>query len=226
MRIGLVVVATGKYQRFIPDLWTSSRQWFFAGKAELLLLTDNWDAPTEPDIHVLHIPHQPWPGPTLFRYHSLCDYSHLARGFDYLFQCDADMRFVAPVGEEILGELVATRHPGYFGQTPRALPYERRPASQACVKYDEGAGYFAGGFQGGRAERFLEAANHIARNVQVDKANGITAAWHDESHWNRYLIDNPPDVVLSPAYCYPESWSIPFERKLLALDKDHQAMRA
>lgn len=51
------------------------------------------------------------------------------------------------------------------------------------------------------------------------------AVWHDESHWNRYCIDHKPTTILSPSYCYPESWNLPYKKRLLALDKDHIAYR-
>jgi histo-blood group ABO system transferase len=60
--------------------------------------------------------------------------------------------------------------------------------------------------------------------IDDDLRRGVVAAWHDESHWNRYLVDHPADVVLPPEYCCPESWPLP-GRKLLALEKDHAALR-
>lgn len=42
---------------------------------------------------------------------------------------------------------------------------------------------------------------------------------------NRYFLTHPPPVILSPAYCYPQSWRLPFPRKIIALDKNHAAMR-
>jgi len=42
---------------------------------------------------------------------------------------------------------------------------------------------------------------------------------------NRYLLDNPPEKILTPEYCYPEEEKLPFEKKILALRKDHKAMR-
>jgi len=61
--------------------------------------------------------------------------------------------------------------------------------------------------------------------VDEDMDKNLIAVWHDESHYNRYLIDTPPTHILSPSYCYPESWRLPFEKKLLALDKNHREMR-
>ena len=68
-------------------------------------------------------------------------------------------------------------------------------------------------------------ASVLAERILEDKKKGIIAVWHDESHMNRYLIDNEPAIILNPSYCYPESWEIPFDKKLLALDKNHNEMR-
>jgi len=43
---------------------------------------------------------------------------------------------------------------------------------------------------------------------------------------NRYFIDNKPTKILSPSYCYGESMNIPFERRLIALDKNHSEVRS
>ena len=42
--------------------------------------------------------HEPWPGSTLFRYRTFTTHKEILSEMDYLFYCDADMRFVAPVG--------------------------------------------------------------------------------------------------------------------------------
>ena len=41
----------------------------------------------------------------------------------------------------------------------------------------------------------------------------------------RYFIDNKPTKILNPSYCYGESMNIPFDKKLLALDKKHEIVR-
>jgi histo-blood group ABO system transferase len=42
---------------------------------------------------------------------------------------------------------------------------------------------------------------------------------------NRYFINNPPTIILSPSYCYGELMNIPFEKKLLSLDKNNVEIR-
>jgi len=49
-------------------------------------------------------------------------------------------------------------------------------------------------------------------------SNDIIAVWHDESHLNKYMIDKTP-VIMTPAYGYPQDWSLPFEEKIRILDK-------
>jgi hypothetical protein len=46
----------------------------------------------------------------------------------------------------------------------------------------------------------------------------------DESHWNAYIKKHPAKL-LSPSYCYPETWHIPFEKRILALKKNLREVR-
>lgn len=223
MRIGLCVIATGKYGRFVGPLWESAQRFFLVGHEVRLWLFS--DAPPLVPCEWVPTAHRPWPGPTLYRYHTLLEAENQLRAMDYVFYCDADMRFVAPVGEEVLGKQVAVLHPGFYGKPACEFTYERRPQSRACIPPGEGNHYYAGGFQGGCTENYLSAARSMRQAIDDDLRRDLVAVWHDESHWNRYCLDHPPSVVLPPAYCCPESWPIP-ERKLLALDKNHAEIRS
>ncbi len=164
-----------------------------------------------------------WPYDTLKRYHVYYNNRNLFENQDYLFACDADMLFVDEVGDEIFGERVATQHPGFVG---RRGSYETNPQSTACIKDFEGEQYFAGGFYGGSTEEMIKIFETNINNIEDDLERGLIAVWHDESHWNRYCVDNPPTVILNPSYCYSENLSIPYEKRLVALDKNHEEMRS
>ncbi len=220
--VGLLVMATGKYINFVPPLVESAKTYFCKNhQVTYFILTDGHLPPMQ-NVVTLFQSRLGWPFDTMMRYHSYLNYSDLLMAQDYLFACDADMLFLDEVGEEILGERVATQHPGFVN---RRGTYETNPDSSACVYPDEGELYFAGGFYGGTAEEMLTICRHNATLIDRDLANGLIAVWHDESHWNRYCIDYPPTVILDPSYCYPENWKLPFKRKLIALDKNHIEMR-
>ena len=95
----------------------------------------------------LPIEHEPWPGPTLHRYHTMLKIEQQLLDRDYVYYLDVDMLLVRPVGSEIFGDLVATLHPGYC-QSPRSrLPYENRPDSKAYVAAVKERGTIAGHFK-------------------------------------------------------------------------------
>jgi histo-blood group ABO system transferase len=220
--IGLLVMATGKYIQFIEPLVLSAEKHFCKNhNITYFVFTDQEPIPLPNTIYLFQS-RLGWPLDTLKRYHTYLSHWELLKDQDYLFACDADMLFVDRVGDEILGERVATMHPGFVGKRGS---YETNPASKAAIRCHEGKFYFAGGFYGGQREAFHHILTTNVANIDDDFRRGIVAVWHDESHWNRYCIDHPPTVVLSPSYCYPESVKIPYAKKLLALDKEHSEIR-
>jgi hypothetical protein len=199
MNTALFVIATGeKYHKYIDPLLASARTHFVPHVPFL------WtDAPELHNAFQFHLDNEGYPGTTLHRYHTFLKYKEIITGYDYVFYCDIDMLFVAPIaGEEIFADgITATLHPGYVGKT--GTP-ERRLESFARIPNEANNKYFCGGFIGGKGESFLRMAEEIANNVDCDAKSGITAVWHDESHSNWYLYHNPPARILGPEYCYPE----------------------
>jgi hypothetical protein len=43
---------------------------------------------------------------------------------------------------------------------------------------------------------------------------------------NRYMVSNPPTVILPPTYAQPQSWPSFGATKIMHLDKNHLEMRA
>ena len=225
LKIGLLCIATGKYDIFIPSLYKSAKKHFFKNEDVKLYIFTDQDIPNKDGIVKIPIKHELWTNPTLKRYHHFFDNKEIYSDRDYLFYCDIDMLFVSEVGKEVLPDepgLVGVEHPGFYGG--RRGTYDDNPNSTAYVKNNEGKIYYAGGFNGGTRDAFLKMAEHIKTNVDADYDKGIIAKWHDESHMNKYFINNIPKT-LTPSYCYPERWNLPFEKKLLALDKNHDEIR-
>jgi len=235
MKICILVIATNKYIQFVERLLDNIEENFLNGhEIQCLLFTDH-EVETSDNVKVSQIDHEPWPMPTLKRYNYFIKEKDFISKFDYCYYFDVDMAIVEKVGDEVLGDLVATRHPSQSFYGPDNATYERNSKSLAYIPTGEGKTYYAGGFNGGKTEHFLKMSEVISDRVTKDLENNIIALWHDESHLNRYLIDNPPTLELDPSYCYPEAalkspsnWVVSqhYKPKILALDKNHDEIRS
>lgn len=235
-KVGLMFVAIN------PPYWSYSRQviegvkqFFLPGhETEIMLWTDMQNWPEAKDVNygatVFPVDTMEWPYPTLMRYHYFLGQEEYLKKFDYLFYLDLDMRVVGIVGDEILGNgLTAAPHPGYCIRQNMWAPFEPNPSSAAYIKQPgriiEKNGsplfepfYAAGGFQGGTTDAFLKAMHEMKRTIDLDMDQGYIARWNDESHWNKYLFDNPPSVYLNASYIYPDSMIEDYYKKIWGRD--------
>ena len=231
MKICILNIATNKYIQFVEQLLESVEENFLNGHdISALIFTDHEIEEVSDNVKISQIEHEPWPIPTLKRYNYFISEKEYISQFDYCFYLDVDMRIEDKVGEEILGDLVATQHPYQSLQSKAQQSFCRDARSLSFVPWDtETVSYYAGGFNGGSTKKFLEMSEVIADRVNEDLKNGVIATWHDESHMNRYLIDNPPSISLTPSYCFAEELkgnkNYPFKPKIIALQKNHSELR-
>ena len=231
MKICILTIATNKYIQFVERLYNNIDENFLNGhEIECLLFTDH-DVETSDNVKVSQIEHEDWPMPTLKRYNYFVKEKEYISQFDYCYYFDIDMGIIDKVGDEVLSDLVATMHPYQTFYSKNDRSYDRNPNSSAYVRYgEEGPNYYAGGFNGGSTKEFLKMSEVIAERVTKDLEKGIIALWHDESQMNRYMIDNPPSLSLTPTYCFAEEQmnnaSYPYDAKIIALKKDHDELRS
>ena len=143
---------------------------------------------------------------------------------DYVYYVDVDSRFVRPVGGEIFGDLAATIHFGFFDKPRDAFTYECRAASRACVSPARGPAATMPAVFRAAVPRYVAAMRAMDAAIADDERRGVTACWHDESHWNRYLIDHLPAVELGHDYTCPETWR-PETQRIVIVGKDNGEMR-
>jgi hypothetical protein len=178
-----------------------------------------------PKIHKIYQENLGWPDNTLMRFHIFLGIKEELLNMDYLFFFNANLLVLEKIkAEDFLPndkeKLVATIHPGFYNKKRNKFTYENNKKSTAFIDKNSGEYYFAGGLNGGKTTDFIEAMEIMKDNTDIDKKNGIIAKWHDESHWNKYLIDKLEIKKLSPAYLYPEGWDIPFPKIILIRDKN------
>lgn len=221
-KVGLLIVATGRYINLVEQLIISANKHFLKNHDVTYFIFTDGQPPKAANVIKISQNRLGWPYDTMMRYEMYYKAKDIVADMDYLFATDADMLFVDTVGDEILSDRVATMHPGFVG---RRGTYETNKNSTACINNNEGTHYFAGGFNCGTKKEFLRLAETVTKNIHTDLGKNLIAVWHDESHLNRYYVDNVPTLMLSPSYCYPESWNLPYHKRLLALDKNHSEMR-
>lgn len=228
-----------RYTGFVQHFLESAEQFFMSGyRVCYYVFTDKpADVPRVPlgpgrHLHVLPVQkHSRWEEISTRRMETISQ--HIAqrahREVDYLFCVDVDMVFRNPWGPETLGDLVAAIHPGYFAAPRQQFPYERRHVSTAFVADGEGDFYYGGAVFGGRVDRVYEFTRGCHMAILADKANGIMAAWQEESHLNRRFISHKPSKVLSPEYLWDDRKPKPPSLKLIrfsTLDKNTHWLRS
>ncbi len=236
-KIAVVCICLNKnYWQFLSPMIESARKFLLKGNEVDFIVWS--DMPQDYPVDAKVIPTEPfeWPLPTLYRYHLFLREEKLLETYDYIYYVDADMKFVSRVGDEIIGNLVGAQHPMYAIRRDYIPPYEPNPKSTSFIpRVGRVVGkrfeplYFAGGFQGGRSDIFIKAMKEMRDMIDVDfTKNNYIPIWNDESAWNAYLFKNPPTVVLSPSYVYPDTlvkayyqkvWNRNYCPKLLSITK-------
>lgn len=193
---------------------------------EYFVFTDAYELYGEKNndrIHRIYQENLGWPGNTLFRFRMFVGIKKWLQGFDYLFFINANTVCLKEVTEEeflpVEQDLLVVQHPGYYRCKTRKMPYEHREESSACIPRGQGKHYVYGAINGGKTAAFLRMAEKLNNDIEKDYAQGIIAKWHDESHLNYYVWSEGNYRLLSPAYAYPENYNLPFEKKIIILDK-------
>lgn len=222
--IGLCIMATGKYIDLANNLIESGQKYFCKNHNVTYFVFTDREPVKYKNVIKIEQKKLGWPYDSMMRFEIYYKHKDILSKMDYLFCIDADSLFADKINDEILSKLVATQHPNYVDQRGT---YETNPISKACIKDNEGDMYFVGAFWGGESKEYLEACRIISENIKIDLKNNHMPLWHDESHLNRYFVDHKPTKILSPSYCYHQNWwNVPYERKIIAVNKDHAKMRA
>lgn len=228
-KIGILYICTGKYSIFWKDFYLSMEESFITDyERHYFIFTDNAFIDFEninPRIHKVYQKDLGWPDNTLMRFHTFLQIEKELSNMDYLFFFNANLIIKEKItAEEFLPKqqhkLLATLHPGFYNKDRKKFTYENNKRSTAFIDKGQGEYYFAGGLNGGKTPDFIEAVKYMKKNVDVDKSNNIIAKWHDESHWNKYLIGRNDVKILPPNYLYPDGLSLPFNQIIQIRDKN------
>ena len=89
---------------------------------------------------------------------------------------------------------------------------------------DDTTMYWQGCLWGGKIPEVCAMIDELMERTNLDLKDGIVAKWHDESHINKYFIENKDKVhTLGPQYAFPEVFAdhCHFSPKIVHLAKDN-----
>lgn len=248
IKVGILCICLNEpYWQFAKEMLEGLERYFLKHhdikdeyEVQMMLWSDMPEAPVQ-NLKIFNTEPVEWPLPTLLRYNLFLQQEEYIKDFDLLYYIDCDMRITDWIGEEIIGNgLTAAVHPMYHLKPFLYPPYEPNPESTAYIplpgRFIEQEGkksfqplYYAGGFQGGKTEDFIKAMKVMRERIEKDFNKNYIARWNDESHWNRYLYEVSPAVVLDPSYIYPDSliaeyyvkqvWGRNYSPKIMTLTK-------
>jgi len=208
-KVAIIFIGTGDYINFFHNYYDNCEEYFLPNtdKTYFCFTDADFGGDVPSNIKVVPIEHKSWPSITLERFHTILLEKESLIGYDYVIYLDADML----VGEEILESEVLTDkdylgvyHPGFYKKTI-PFPYERRKISEACV--ESGDTYWQGCLWGGKGTKVIELCETLSGRVDRDLEKNVIAEWHDESHLNKFFLENNENVyTLDPQYAFPESY--------------------
>jgi hypothetical protein len=225
-KVTLNLIATNNYTVFLDGIIESARN-LFVNDCELIFIvyTNSNQEFDSPDIKKIHIDNEHWPMPTLKRFHYFLSAKKEILESDFSFYIDVDSIFRRPLAlSSIIGKdrgLIGTLHPGFVlieTWNPLGTP-ETNPRSRAFIESGKNKHYFCGGFFGADSKSFIEMSEKISKNIELDLGDGIIAIWHDESHLNKYFMDNPPDSILGVGFSCPSEYEYSNSPTIVFLDK-------
>lgn len=224
MKIAILYICTGRYAMFWKNFHNGMEKYFLPNIAKhYFVFTDQYIESVNKNVHIIEQKHLGWPFDTLLRFHMFQQIKDQLGKFEYIFFLNANMLCVAPIDETILPtkeQLVGICHPGFYNRERKYFTYDRNPKCLAYIPDNKGTHYYMGGFNGGKAKAYIKLIERLAHRIKKDLEKDIIAVWHDESHLNRYLLHRKVKK-LGPSYGYPEGWILPFDPKIIILDKNN-----
>jgi hypothetical protein len=233
MKVAIVFIGTYNYLNFLPQYYQKIHDNFLPNSEKTFLVFTDGEGNFPEDIKVYYQEHLNWPYITLNRFQIINKAREEILKNDWLVFLDADTLVVDKVLEEEFftdKPLFGVWHPCHYLQMP---PHNKLPGafetnskslSYIDIEKESPSIYYQGCLWGGKVSEVLEMIEELEHRINDDSSKGIIAVWHDESHLNKYFIENKEKVnTLTSQYAYPEVFSeyCNFEPKIIHLAKDN-----
>ena len=210
MRIAVLYMATGRYSIFWKDFYKSCEKNFIPDtERHYYFFTDSEDVKIdEQKVTLIQQENLGWPMIACQRYKILNRLQDEYKNYDYVFFFQSNIRFIKKItqeeflpkdNEKIIAVLSSANR---NNKNADNLNFERNDKSQAYIPFGTNVKYFHSGILGGRTSDFISMLNECENMTDIDLSQNIIPCVHDESIFNKYLL-NHPFKELSNNYLYP-----------------------
>lgn len=232
MKVAIAFIGTSKYLDFLPQYYEKFMITFYQTVKNFLVFTDG-EGDFPEDIKLYPQEHLEWPYITLTRFEIINKAREEILKMIGWYFLDADTLVVDKILEqEFFSDkpLFGVWHPCHYLQMPPhdklpgAFETDIRSLSYVDMQKEIPVVYYQGCLWGGKVPEVLEMIDELQDRTNKDLEKDVVAVWHDESHLNKYFIENKDKVhTLSSQYAYPEVFSAycNFEPKIVHLAKDN-----
>ena len=234
MKVAIIFIGTCDYLNFLPKYYENIEKYFLPNTEKTILVFTDGELEDLPDnIIPYYQEHLPWPFITLKRFEIINRAKDVIAEHDWLVFIDADALPVTTITEEEFftnKPLFGVHHPCHFlnmrphDQYPGAWDQNEKSLAYVNTFEEKPKVYYQGCFWGGKVPEVSKMVDELEERTNRDLENDVIALWHDESHINKYYIENI-DIVhtFGPEYSYPELFSdqCTFEPKIVHLKKDN-----
>lgn len=233
MNVAIVFIGTGSYLNFLPKYYENIHKYFLSNSKKTFFVFTDGEGDFPEDVKVYQQKHLNWPFITLKRFEIINQAREELKFYDWLVFIDADALVVDIITEDEFftdSPLFGVHHPCHYLKMPphNKLPaaFETNPNSLSFIDVDKikPSVYYQGCLWGGKIPEVFKMIDTLQERIDMDLQNDIIALWHDESHINRYLIENDRLVhTFGPEYAYPEVFSshCTFDPKIVHLAKNN-----
>lgn len=234
MKVAICFIGTGQYLNFLPKYYENIEKYFLPNTEKTFLVFTDGELKDVPEnVIPYYQEHLEWPYITLKRFEFILKAKDQIEKNDWFVFIDADALVVEEIKpEEFFDDskpFFGVHHPCHFLKMPPHEKFpgtlETNPNSKAFVEDDgDFSVYFQGCLWGGKVPEVINMIEELSERVKIDLSNNIIAVWHDESHLNKFFLDNKNLVhIFGPEYAYPEVFSnyCNFDPKIIHLEKDN-----
>ena len=222
-KIAIIFLGISNYIKFFQRYYMTIKKKFLTKTIkDFFVFTDQIHNPylEKKDIIIIPVKHEVWPFSTLFKFRYINKISKKLNPYSHIIFIDADMYINCFISEKEFffhnKPLFGVRHPNFLRKKGS---FEYNPNSLASVSQDDDLSiYIQGCFWGGKTSSVLKLIKILNKRTDKDLKKNIIAVFHDESHLNKYFIENKKLFqVYNPSYAYSKSRHIPkpFKRKII-----------